>query len=601
MKFQLLISLCVALAAALVFGGCQDGGGFALTTIVSVEPNDVVMYTNQQQQFDATVTGAYNTAVTWSASAGSITQTGLYTAPSTPGTYYVTATSVENPNASDTVAVVVQDLGGGTFAITPTQVTMLVNNTQQFDPIYSGLAPGVTWEVQEEGGGTIDENGLYTAPNEPGTYHVIGTSTADPSQTATAVITVNPVVAVSVSPEGITLVTGAQQQLEAAVTGTANTAVTWTTTGGNITQDGLYTAPGTPGTYYVTATSIADPSKSDTVAITVNPVVIVSVSPDSVALYTGAQQQFDAIVTGTSNTAVTWEATGGSINSNGLYTAPGPGTYYVTATSVEDPSKSSTAEVVVTSPPPTDITISPTAVTLDYGETQQFTADLVNLDPGVTWKVDEGTAGGTITSTGLYTAPTSAGTYHVIVTSTDDPTKTATATITVEAPIVTDISITPSTVILEYGATQQFAAILVNLGPDVTWKVDEGTTGGTITSDGLYTAPNTTGTYHVTVTSNDDSEKSATATISVVPPIRMFITPKTVHLSPGETKQFKGHAQGATNPDALDWSVLETDGGTISDTGLYTAPMVPGTYHVVVASAENPKQKDIATVVVDPQ
>ncbi|MHB9107031.1 MAG: Ig-like domain-containing protein [Armatimonadota bacterium] len=473
------------------------------------------MTVGANQQFDATVTGHYNTAVVWSASGGAITQGGLFT-PNAAGTYYVTATSVADPDASDTVAVIVQDLAAGSFGISPTQVTMLVNNTQQFIPIYVDLAPGVTWEVVESGGGTIDENGLYTAPNEPGVYHVKGTSTANPELTATAVITVNPVVAVSVAPGAVTLLTGAQQQFEAEVTGTDNTAVTWSTTGGQITQGGLFTAPGTPGTYYVTATSVADPSKSDTVEITVNPVIIVSVAPESVSIYTGAQQQFEAEVTGTSNTAVTWSATGGSVDGNGLYTAPGtPGTYYVTATSVEDNSKSSTAEVVVTLPPVTSIAISPSAVTLEYGAIQQFEAILDNLDPGVTWTVDEGAAG------------------------------------------------------------------------------------GTITSGGLYTAPNTTGTYHVTVTSVDDPTKSATATISVVPPIRLFITPKTVHLDLGESFQFNGHAQGGTTQ--LDWSVLEADGGTIDDNGLYTAPMVPGTYHVVVSSVANPKQKDIATVIVDPQ
>lgn len=437
MKVQLLVLLSAPLAAVMIFGGCHDGGGHALNVIVTVEPSDVTMLTNQQQQFDATVTGVFDTRVVWSASGGSITQTGLFTAPSTPGTYYVTATSLAYSGASDTVAVIVQELPGGSFAITPTAVTMRVNNTQQFTPIYTDLEEGVIWEVVESGGGEIDENGLYIAPNVPGTYHVRATSTANPELTTTAVITVLPSVTVNVTPDTVTLLTGAEQQFTAEVTGADNTAVTWEANGGSITQDGLFTAPSTPGTYYVTATSVEDPSKSDT------------------------------------------------------------------------------SEVIVMSPPTTSIAITPTAVTL------------------------------------------------------------------------------------EYGATQQFEAILQNLGPGVTWAVDEGAAGGTITADGLYTAPNTTGTYHVTVTSTVDPTKSATATITVVPPIRLFITPKTVHLRPGESFQFKGHVQGGATE--LDWSVLETTGGTISDTGVYTAPMEPGTYHVVVKSVVNPKQKDTATVHVNPK
>jgi uncharacterized protein YjdB len=52
---------------------------------------------------------------------------------------------------------------------------------------------------------------------------------------------------------------------------TANTAVAWTTTGGSITADGLYTAPTATGTYTVTATSLEHASMSDTATVTVAP------------------------------------------------------------------------------------------------------------------------------------------------------------------------------------------------------------------------------------------------------------------------------------------------------------------------------------------
>jgi hypothetical protein len=61
---------------------------------VFVAPNFATVQTGQTQQFTSTVTGSSNTAVTWSARGGTISSTGLYTAPSTTGTYTVTATSV---------------------------------------------------------------------------------------------------------------------------------------------------------------------------------------------------------------------------------------------------------------------------------------------------------------------------------------------------------------------------------------------------------------------------------------------------------------------------------------------------------------------------
>jgi len=63
---------------------------------------------------------------------------------------------------------------------------------------------------------------------------------------------------------------------------------------------------------------------------------------------TGETRQFTATVAN-STQGVTWSATGGSVDQNGLYTAPQtPGTHTVTARSVEDPTKSASATVTVT-------------------------------------------------------------------------------------------------------------------------------------------------------------------------------------------------------------------------------------------------------------
>ena len=66
---------------------------------VSVTPPQASLFTGRQQQFSALVAGTDNTAVNWSvapANGGSVTSTGIYTAPSTPGTFQVIATSVED-------------------------------------------------------------------------------------------------------------------------------------------------------------------------------------------------------------------------------------------------------------------------------------------------------------------------------------------------------------------------------------------------------------------------------------------------------------------------------------------------------------------------
>ncbi|MCR4745447.1 MAG: hypothetical protein K5894_09500 [Lachnospiraceae bacterium] len=48
----------------------------------------------------------------------------------------------------------------------------------------------VSFRIEEEGGGTIDVNGVYQAPEQAGTYEIIATSTADPDVSASAYVIV---------------------------------------------------------------------------------------------------------------------------------------------------------------------------------------------------------------------------------------------------------------------------------------------------------------------------------------------------------------------------------------------------------------------------
>lgn len=105
-----------------------------------------------------------------------------------------------------------------------------------------------------------------------------------------------------------------------------------------------------------TATCTADPvsgtlTENAVVNITCVPAaqVSVEVTPSTVTLCASATQTFTATVSHASNTAVTWSATGGSITSGGVYTAPVSGTDTVRATSVADATKYGEAAVTVSS------------------------------------------------------------------------------------------------------------------------------------------------------------------------------------------------------------------------------------------------------------
>ena len=75
---------------------------------VAISPTSVFLQPGQSQQFTATVTGAVDTTVTWSATGGTITQTGLFTAGPNVGVYQVTATSNADPSKTASAAVTVQ-------------------------------------------------------------------------------------------------------------------------------------------------------------------------------------------------------------------------------------------------------------------------------------------------------------------------------------------------------------------------------------------------------------------------------------------------------------------------------------------------------------
>ena len=99
--------------------------------------------------------------------------------------------------------------------------------------------------------------------------------------------------------------------------------------------------------------------------------VAVAVTPTAVSITTGATQQFTASVTGTSNTAVTWRASGtgcsvaacGTISSSGLYAAPAvapsPASVTITASSVADTTKSTSAAVTIAPPAGTTYYLAP--------------------------------------------------------------------------------------------------------------------------------------------------------------------------------------------------------------------------------------------------
>ncbi len=84
-----------------------SGNGLIPPGTVRISPASASMVIGGSQQFTATVSGAADATVTWSATGGTISPTGFYTAPNTAGAYAVMADSTADPAQSSSATVTV--------------------------------------------------------------------------------------------------------------------------------------------------------------------------------------------------------------------------------------------------------------------------------------------------------------------------------------------------------------------------------------------------------------------------------------------------------------------------------------------------------------
>jgi len=231
-----------------------------------------------------------------------------------------------------------------TVTVSPTTASVITNTTQTFTAFVNGTTDQVvTWTITCPTGvtapacGTIDSNGVYTAPKTVPTVTTNGTTTitptatitatahADTTKTATATVTIISGISISIAPTTATVGTGEHFDHFAATVnnpGCSQTtdpqclAVTWSvpaTTGntnGTITDTGItngvdfavYKAPAippVPNTVTITAASVKDPAVTATATVmivTATPPTLTSVSPTKIGL--GSLFQ-DIYITGT--------------------------------------------------------------------------------------------------------------------------------------------------------------------------------------------------------------------------------------------------------------------------------------------------------------
>jgi hypothetical protein len=524
-RLAIFVAAC---ATAALQCGCGTAGSTSSSpppssVSVTVQPASASVFLGGTQQFQAAVTGRTNTNVTWdvngvsggSASAGTISASGLYTAPATlpsPASVTVTAVSQADAQARASASVTLQD--DVVVTVSPATATVPTGGEQVFTANISGtsgFATGVNWSVNEIAGGNA----------------TVGTiaSTGSSGGSATAVYTAP-------------------------------------------------AAPPSPATVTVTATSAADSSKSGSASATITCATADSISPVSASVALGQTQSFTASFCIAAGASIAWDVNGvaggdatvgtisptsGSGGATAVYTAPAalpaanPVTIHATATPPSGGTATVSAAVTITSN--VSVSVSPNAATLSPGQRATFTPSVTNSsDTSVAWSVD-GIANGNATvgqvcqlNSDPCVAPTAPGSESVdylapasapptnpvtlTATSHADPSRSGSASILISV-ITGPVSVTiapPYAFVPPSGGTlgtkQFFATVTGTTNTAVTWSVASAVAGqgcagaacGSVNASGLYTAPTVApspNAISVIATSQADPTKSASATVAL--------------------------------------------------------------------------------------
>ena len=421
---------------------------------VSVMPSNATVFLGQTQSFTSVVTGTSNTSVNWSvngiaggtASIGTVSAAGLYTAPQTmlpPAGVTVTATSQADQSASGSASVTIRsDI---IVSVSPTSASLSIGGSQAFTATVTSSgnpSQAVNWSVNGNPGGnptlgeisiTGSDSATYTAPAappSPPTVSVTATSVADPSKSASASVTIVCATPNTISPTSATVGLGQSQSFTAGLCVPSGSAITWdvngivggdtsvgtvSNTGGNTTT---YTAPTAlppvnPVTLHATSQSNSAESASATVTVVSN--VTVSVAPNSATVLINQRATFTANVSNSSNAAVTWDVNGvvngnatlgqvclngsnpcappagpmaGSVDYLAPATIPSSNPVKLTATSQADPSRQGSAVITLTASTQIGVSVSPPFAFLGSSNTLQFTANVAGTsNQSVNWSV----------------------------------------------------------------------------------------------------------------------------------------------------------------------------------------------------------------------
>ncbi len=342
-----------------------------------------------------------------------------------------------------------------------------------------------------------------------------------------------------------------------------------------------------------------------------------SATPNPVTGTTTALSVLGADNAGEAALSYTWSATGpaavtfsangtnGAKNTTATFTRAGTYTFTVSIRDVNGQSVGSIVTVTVAQTL-TSVVVTPATATVVFGASQTFAASgrdqfnqVMSPQPTFTWAVS---GGGTVSTTGVFTAGSTAGGPYDLTATTGALAGTARVTVSLSNPpsVATAASASPN-------PTSSTTSVLSVLGADdggeanltYTWARTSGPGTVTFSTNGTNSAKSSTatftaaGSYTFTVTITDSSGQSVTSTVTVTvtqSATRVGINPAAAVVAPSGTLQFTAQVEDqfggamASQPNNFNWSV--SGGGTMGNRGLFTAGGATGGPFTVTASAQ---------------
>jgi hypothetical protein len=285
-----------------------------------------------------------------------------------------------------------------TLSLQPMEATVTVGHDLQFGHrITSGRGTGVDWRVVEPGGGVVDAQGRYRAPQRAGVFTVEARPQADPGRAVRARVTVvpPPVGTISAPPTVAPQATG----LRAGLPVQPGCRFAWTLTGGTLlagadTDTVTFSAGEGPSLVLACrVTNAAGDALTSSVEIPVTRPLALHIGPAKATLTVGRSMKFGYTLEGSGGSEVIWSVDspgGGTVDPAGTYHAPAqPGTYTLQVASRVHPEASDRAQVRVVAAPKAGITAPDAVKAGATGLTAQ-----VAEQPGAryAWEVQGGTA-----------------------------------------------------------------------------------------------------------------------------------------------------------------------------------------------------------------